>query len=275
MKETRIIMGMPISIVLPVCPVCGKEDRIEALFPGEIDEADNADNAGGCSHMREAAGEAFTYLDSVDRRFSPFKEESEVCAFRRGEVTEETASKDLRRILRLCKETKYLTEGYFDAWAGGVFDPSGLVKGWSLHSAARLLENAGFSAFAIDGAGDIEVKGLLPGGRKWRIGIRNPFEPRTIIRVLAVADCGVATSGTYIRGQHIFDPFSGAPSDGIASITVVGPNVFEADRLATAAFVMGYAGIEYLSALEGIEAYLVDRESQAVYTRGLERYLAS
>jgi len=275
MIETRIIMGMPITIVIPKCQSCGLEEDVETLFSGESAPAGSPRGVVECEHVRVAADEAFAYLESVDRRFSPFKKDSEVWAVRRGEVTQETASRDMQRIMRLCEETRYLTEGYFDAWAGGIFDPTGLVKGWSLHNAARLLETFGFSTYAIDGAGDIEVKGLLPGNRKWRIGIRNPFAPEGIIKALEVKDCGIATSGNYIRGQHIRDPFSDAPADAIASITVVGPNVLEADRLATAAFAMGMVGIEFLATLSGIEAYMVDHASEGIYTPGLERYIAS
>ncbi len=275
MKETRVIMGMPITVVLPMCPTCGLEDDVEAVFAGGPDDFRIPQGAKECDHMHNAANDAFAYLESVDRRFSTYKSDSEVSAFRRGEVTAETASKELRRVIRLCDETKALTEGYFDAWADGNFDPSGVVKGWALHNAGRLLERAGFTSYAVDGGGDIEVKGTLPGDRKWRIGIRNPFEPRTIIKALEVTDCGIATSGSYIRGPHIFNPFTNEPVNEIASVTVVGPNVFQADRLATAAFVMGAAAVEFLVSLPGIEAYVVDNRTHAVYTQGFERYLAS
>ncbi len=67
--------------------------------------------------------------------------------------------------------------------------------------------------------------------------------PGEIVKVLAISDRGVATSGTYIRGQHIYNPVTGGlPDPEIVSITVIGPDIYEADCYATAAFAMGRKG---------------------------------
>ena len=59
----------------------------------------------------------------------------------------------------------------------------------------------------------------------------------------------------------------------IMSLTVVGPDVYEADRFATAAFAMGRAGIEFIEARPGLEGYLVDRTGQATLTSGFSGYV--
>ncbi|MEK7089208.1 MAG: FAD:protein FMN transferase, partial [Patescibacteria group bacterium] len=61
-------------------------------------------------------------------------------------------------------------------WHDGVFDPSGVVKGWSIHQASKMLDTKGFKNFYVDAGGDIEVCGKNAEGELWRIGIRNPFE---------------------------------------------------------------------------------------------------
>ncbi len=74
-----------------------------------------------------------------------------------------------------------------------------------------------------------------------------------------MSDCGVATSGTSIRGQHIYNPQDdAAPIDEIVSLTVIGPNIYEADRFATAAFAMGSDGIVFIEQLDGFEGYMID-----------------
>jgi thiamine biosynthesis lipoprotein len=258
MKETRPIMGMPITVVIPQCPFCL--------------QAESPDSA--CDHRRSAAEEVFQSLREVDERFSPFKEGSEVSRMRRGEVTAESASGEMREVLRLCGETQAASEGYFDAWASGEFDPSGVVKGWSLRRAAALLRHRGFASFSLDGGGDIEARGQRSGA-PWRIGIRNPFDPRTIIKILAVTDRGVATSGNYIRGEHIFDPWTGERADAVASVTVIGPDVLDAARFATAAFAMGERGIAFLATLPSFEGYMVRKDGRAVYTPGFAGYVAA
>jgi thiamine biosynthesis lipoprotein len=85
----------------------------------------------------------------------------------------------------------------------------------------------------------------------------------------------VATSGTYLRGAHIYNPHApDAPAGDIVSLTVIGPNILEADRFATAAFAMGEGGIDFIERVDGLEGYQIDSEGMARMTSGLERYLS-
>ena len=84
----------------------------------------------------------------------------------------------------------------------------------------------------------------------------------------------MATSGSYIRGQHIYNPHDNEDKlTGIASLTVIGPNVYEADRFATAAFAMGMArGMSFIEGRPGLEGYAVDPKGIATYTSGFKEY---
>ena len=66
----------------------------------------------------------------------------------------------------------------------------------------------------------------------------------------------------------------GAPLVDVASLTVVGPNVCEADRFATAAFAMGTTGITFIESLPGFEGYLIDANARATFTSGFGRYVS-
>ena len=128
----------------------------------------------------------------------------------------------------------------------------------------------------MDAGGDIEMAGKNAEGKDWLVGIRNPFALDEVVKVLELSDRGVATSGTYVRGNHVWDPLQdGTPADsGIVSVTVIGPNAYEADRFATAALAMGRAGVGFLEQQEGLEAYAIDRDRRATYTSGFEDYVA-
>jgi FAD:protein FMN transferase len=261
MNRTEIIMGMPITVAIPDREALDREGQglRGALFP-----------------TLEAAAEAvFQSFRDVDERFSPYKESSETSRIDRGELDPEQASREMREVLELAEDTKRRTDGYFDVRFNGRFDPSGLVKGWAIWRAARILDDDGFVSFCIEAGGDIEVRGANDQGKPWVIGIRSPFDPSLMIRRLNLPACGIATSGTYIRGEHIWNPRTDKAANEIASLTVVGPNVYEADRFATAAFAMGSRGIEFMAGLEGFDAYMVDAEGTAVYTPGFARYLAA
>jgi thiamine biosynthesis lipoprotein len=173
------------------------------------------------------AARVFDWLRWVDATFSTYRPDSEISRLARGERLDPHPL--VRSVLARCEELRVETGGLFDAHAGGRLDPSGYVKGWAVERAAVF----GRGRFLIDAGGDVLLRG------EWRVGIRHPYERDRLAAVITVADCGVATSGTYERGPHIVDPPSRRPATGLSSVTVVGPDLGTADAYATAAFVAG------------------------------------
>lgn len=245
MRESRILMGMPITV-----EVVGQEAKIGAI-----------------------AG-LFSYFSEVDERFSTYKSTSEIMSINRGEITAEDASSEMKEVFALAEKTKTETGGYFDMrQPDGQLDPSGIVKGWAIFNAANTLRQQGFINFYIEAGGDIESAGLNEKGSPWSVGIKNPFKQNEIVKVLYPKGKGVATSGSYIRGAHIYNPHDHKEQlVKVVSLTVLGPDVLEADRFATAAFAMGPAGIHFIEKLEGFEAYAIDKDGTATMTSKLEHY---
>ncbi len=215
----------------------------------------------------------YAYFTYVDEKFSTYKDTSEISAINRGELTPDRTSHDMRTIFALAEQTREATNGYFDILHNGLYDPSGIVKGWAIYHAAELLHRKDFKNFYVDAGGDVEAAGHNDRGEAWRVGIRNPFNTAEIVKVVGISNCGIATSGTYIRGQHIYNPYRAGPITDIMSLTVIGPNVYEADRYATAAFAMGRDGIAFIENLTGFEGYLIDQNKRATFTSGFARYV--
>ena len=65
-------------------------------------------------------------------------------------------------------------------------------------------------------------------------------------------DLAVATSGAYARGEHVVDPHTGRPPQGLLSVTITGPDLATADAYATAAFAMGADGPEWTRRLAAV-----------------------
>src|SRR5258705_16727 len=164
--------------------------------------------------------QVFAWLHEVDRRFSTYKEDSEVNRLHRGELTHAHCSADLRYVLDQCARLWQETDGYFDVYATGRLDPSGYVKGWSVQRASELLTAAGATNHLVDAGGDIQTRGQPEPDRPWEIGIRHPWELDKVAWVLAGADLAVATSGTYERGLHVINPRTGQPATALRSVTV-------------------------------------------------------
>jgi thiamine biosynthesis lipoprotein len=167
-----------------------------------------------------------------------------------------------------------MTAGYFDAWAGGHFDPSGVVKGWSIERASAMLAVAGWPDHAIDGGGDVRLCGDPGTGKPWQVGVRHPLHEGSYCAALSLDEGAVATSGTYERGLHVLDPRTGEPATQLASVTVIGRDLTTTDAYATAALAMGRRAPAWLSRLGGYEALVVDVNGGGWSTVGFQRHCA-
>jgi len=221
----------------------------------------------------EDINEVFSYFHYVDKKFSTYKKDSEISQINRGELKEWDYSSEMKTILKYSEETKKETDGYFDINFNGILDPSGLVKGYAVFQGAEILRKKGLRNYFVEIAGDIQIQGKNEKRENWRVGIQNPFNLDEIIKVVKLSNKGIATSGNYLRGTHIYNPKTGKFAQEVAGITVIGPNVYEADRFATAAFAMGEKGIEFIERLKGFEGYMIKKDKKAVFTSEFEEYL--
>ncbi len=142
----------------------------------------------------------------------------------------------------------------------------GIGQGIGADAAAEVLREEGFDDFVVDLSGDAYIAGDA-GGEAWKAGIQDPRALRgSVVATLAVRDGAVETSGDYekffigddgIRYHHILDPRTGAPSRGLASVTVLARDVTTADAYGTAAFAAGpVEGLALLRA-RGLDAVLI------------------
>src|SRR5438034_7624456 len=163
MKKHAYIMGMP--VVINIVDAQAREEDIDEIF---------------------------SYFHDIDSRFSTYKSDSEIERINRGEVEEKDFSPQIKKILELCEQTRLETNGYFTIHLHGKLDPSGLVKGFAIHEAAKMLRKKGYENFFVEIAGDITVSGMNENGERWRVGIRDPFNTDEIIKVVYLSDRGIA-----------------------------------------------------------------------------------
>jgi thiamine biosynthesis lipoprotein len=227
----------------------------------------------------------FTWFTRVDDLFSTWRDDTEIMHIGRGELDIDNASAEVRAVLALGEQMRLETGGAFDVRAGtnakvpprpglAPLDPSGIVKGWAVDLAADMLTAAGASCFTINAGGDVAVRGRPDHSSEgWRVGIQHPWERDRVAAVLVVDHGGIATSGRYERGDHVLDPRTGLPALGVASATVVGPDLAVADAYATAAVVLGERdGARWLATRAGYEAMVITDDRDVWSTPGFDRY---
>lgn len=251
MRLVRHIMGLPISIDVPAAddPVVFKP--------------------------------VFQRLVQIDERFSPFKATSEVSLLAastskrtflldKRNVLPKGLSEEMKRVVKACLEAERWTDGYFSAWAAGAFDPSGYVKGWAIAEAGKIIEKQGFKTYCIGAGGD--VLAASDGAKTWHIGIQDPCHKSKMLNKLSISNGAVATSGNYARGAHIINPKTRQPADELLSITVTGPDIIQADVLATAGFAMGPKAFDFMRTQSGYQALIIDRNGRLLSTPGFPNH---
>lgn len=215
-----------------------------------------------------AIADAVAWFHEVDRRFSPFRPDSETSRYGRGEIGDGDRSPELVEILTACEAVTLASGGAFDAWRGGRFDPSAYVKGWSAARAAERLRARGCADWSINAGGDVLLGGHPGTGSPWRVGVQHPFDRTAIATTVQGTDLAVATSGTYERGRHIVDPATGDGMHEAVSVTVIGPDLGLADAYSTAAFVLGAEGPAWLTGIPGYESYTVWTDGRVTASAG-------
>ena len=211
------------------------------------------------------------FLQHVDATFSPFRHDSQVAAARRGDWsgllrgTRDThntrGAQDTRdtrhhgttispdgtrrpqsefaEVYALAQQAKQLTHGHFDPMHAGVYDPTGIVKGWAIERAHErflmpLIHSGRCDAAALGGGGDIQTAVADDSDFTWRIGVQDPTNPRGTLRTVTMRNGGIATSGTSQRGEHIT-----RTAHDLRQATVIDDRLTFADMWATAAVSAG------------------------------------
>ena len=230
-----------------------------ALRPGDLPGPD----------LRAALRAACGVLQDASTVFSTWDPGSPLSQLRRG-APQAPGPPVMAEVEAACQQARAASGGWFDPWAmPGGYDPTGLVKGWAVAKALRLLHQAGIPAALVNGGGDLAAFGMPGPGRCWRAGIRHPWRATGLAAVVEVHGA-VATSASYERGAHLIDPHTGQPGCQAASATVTGPCLAQADALATGLAVGGDAALEVISGLAGYQAYLIRPDGSESWTPGME-----
>lgn len=132
---------------------------------------------------------------------------------------------------------------------GMALDLGGIAKLPILAAGLQVLERAGVDNALVNGGGDVLTMGHMA-GRPWRVGVRDPRAPDTLLGILEMEGRGVvASSGDYERGfvvagrrfHHVLDPRTGWPTTGVQGVTLLARDISQINGWGTALMVQGPA----------------------------------
>lgn len=105
----------------------------------------------------------------------------------------------------------------------------GIGKGYCVDKVYNFLRSKNLKDFCVSGGGDMRVHSSPSAPRPWRIGIQNPFNPENVVGHVTLTNQAIATSGTYLKGQHIHTK----EKSEILTITLMHDSCLQADVFAT------------------------------------------
>lgn len=223
MRHLQTVMGIPMSLDIRRCEIPQHE-------------------------LADLVRRVFATLGEDDLRFSTYRADSEVSRINSGEQTPSGASPELAEVQTIALAAERDSDGAFSSRTPeGSLDLNGVVKGWSVRRACRLLADAGVQHFCFNAGGDVLVHGQPEPKRAWHVAVRSPFS-QSPLAVFALANAAAATSGLYERDAHLWDGRTGRTPTELASVTVIADDLTTADVLATSIFAMGLDGVAWAAA---------------------------
>ena len=152
-------------------------------------------------------------------------------------------------------------------------DFGGIVKEYAADRAATLLKDVGVEHALINLGGDICVTGPQYGGDPWRVAISDPSNPVSPLRLVALSQGALASSGSYarcieiegVKYGHLLNPRTGYPFVGTAAATVLADQCIVAGSLATIALLKNSEAGQFLEQMQ-LPFLLID-QNRVIFDR--------
>jgi thiamine biosynthesis lipoprotein len=200
-----------------------------------------------------------------------------------GESPQVPPTGKLAAALNLVDESKLIIDEkkrtVFLEKRGMKLDLGAVAKGFATERAIQVLKSRGVSSALIDAGGNIRVIGKNAEKKPWRIGIKDPRKSGGIIAIVSLTDSSAVTSGDYYRYfesggrryNHILDPRTGYPANGIMSATVVTEDAAVADCISTILFVLEpEESLDLAKKMKGVDLFLVTADRRILHTPSLK-----
>jgi thiamine biosynthesis lipoprotein len=164
--------------------------------------------------------------------------------------------------------------------AGVTLDLGGIGKGYAADLVSRELLDRSAAGVLVNLGGDLRARGDAPEPHGWVVSVDDPMETGAT-GVLALRAGAVATSTRLRRAwqrdgrtlHHLIDPRTGLPVDsGLASVTVIAPEAWQAEVLAKAAFIAGRDAAGVIAGAPDATGLLVRDDGAVDELPGLSRF---
>jgi len=199
-------------------------------------------------------------LHQIDLDFSPFRYDSLVSRYQRGDQSPLLESDDFQSVYAQATLAEQMTDSIFTPYFAGRYDPTGLVKGWAIEKTfdtylKPLLKDMRIEGVSLNGGGDIKLATSSKSDFRWGIGIENPDNLQEIIATYYLKNGAIATSGNSKRGEHIIR----MNQNQVQQVTVVSNSLVDADIWATVGVSAGMEQFSQMINEYNLSGILIDK----------------
>lgn len=201
-------------------------------------------------------------LRQIDLDFSPFRYDSLVSKYQRGDRTPILESTDFQAVYGQAILAEQMTDGVFTPYFAGRYDPTGLVKGWAIEQCfddylKPLLQDFKIDGVSLNGGGDMKLATKPGSDFRWGIGIEDPNDLQNVIATYYLKGGAVATSGNSKRGEHILR----MNDNQVEQVTVISSSLVDADIWATVGISAGVEKFATMINQYHLSGLLVNKDS--------------
>lgn len=139
----------------------------------------------------------------------------------------------------------------------------GIGKGIAVDMAFNFLKKSGLINFIVNGSGDIKVHSHINAPRPWKIGIKNPFNPSFNIGQINLKNEAIATSGRYLKQNHILSTESSPP----LSVTVLGKDTAYCDVMATYLSTLSAKKAQRTASQLDLYSIIIDQTGEVLHSK--------
>jgi thiamine biosynthesis lipoprotein len=151
-----------------------------------------------------------------------------------------------------------------------LIDLGSIAKGYIADKLIEYMKAQGIESAFIDARGEMRNYGI---GLEV-IQVQHPRDNGKGIHKLVLKNMSIATSGDYKQYCDSYDKCHIVGSKDVVSVTVVAPNLMDADVAATCLFLIGLENIEnFMAKNKGFKAFVIDKNLQEHFYNGFEHLL--
>ncbi|MFC6177231.1 FAD:protein FMN transferase [Companilactobacillus huachuanensis] len=136
-------------------------------------------NATVMTRMKLVTERVSEHLQQIDQMFSPFRYDSMVSRFQRGDQEPLTSSNEFKEIYNSAVLSEQMTNGIYRPYFAGRFDPSDIVRNWAIEQVFNddlkpLLQTQDIVAIYFSGDDNAKFATKQGVNYRWEIEITDP-----------------------------------------------------------------------------------------------------